>query len=147
STIRPRRLGSSSRPDPAVTRSWSNRLRRPIRRSPGDPVTSNETPAMRRSYAHRHYPGRTMSSPSASRSLSLGTLVLLLAAPLVAQQGTYVLRSGKDTVAIERFTRSPGRLESESFIPVASAHQKFVAELTPDFGVTRITNDFWMMSD
>jgi hypothetical protein len=83
----------------------------------------------------------------ASRGRSLGTLAGLLAAPLVAQQGTYVLRSGKDTVAVERFTRSAGRLEGESFVPMAGAHQKFVAELTPDLGVTRITNQYWMMSD
>src|SRR5690349_7586931 len=76
-------------------------------------------------------------------------LAILVVTPSAAgaQSGTYVLRSGADTVAIERFIRTPGRLVTESSIPSASIRQKTVIDLTPDLAATKLVVQVWQLTD
>ena len=46
-------------------------------------------------------------------SFPLGLVLLSGVTPLAAQSGAFVARLGKDTLAVEKFTRTPARLEGE----------------------------------
>jgi hypothetical protein len=83
------------------------------------------------------------------RSLAPFGLAILLAMPsrAGAQSGTYVLRAGTDTVAVEKFNRTPGRLETETSIPSASIRQKTVIDLTPDLAAVKLVVQVWQLTD
>ena len=71
-------------------------------------------------------------------------VVLMVAWPAAAlaqggsEQGGFITRMGSDTLAVERFTRSAGRLEGEivSLVPAARA-VKYTAALNPDGTISR----------
>ncbi|HEX2093982.1 MAG TPA: DUF2911 domain-containing protein [Longimicrobiaceae bacterium] len=82
----------------------------------------------------------------ASRALRLAAagLPTLLAASLDAQNraapetGAYVVRLGRDTVAVEEFTRTPGRLRGRQLVRSPRTQiREYVAELAPDGTVRR----------
>ena len=64
-----------------------------------------------------------------------------------AQSGIFVLSSGKDTVSVERFRRSAGRLESEMLVRIGSVRLAYDAALTAEGLVTTLTNQFWQATD
>jgi alpha-beta hydrolase superfamily lysophospholipase len=69
----------------------------------------------------------------------LAALALPVAVGAQQQPGTesFITRRGADTVAVERFTRTPARLESELAIKGAPV-QRFTAELAPNALVPRL---------
>lgn len=75
-------------------------------------------------------------------------LVAFAAAPLAAQQpaardsGAFVVMLGADTIAVERYVRTPGRLEGEMLLRTpATVHRRWVAEIGAGERVTRFTYD------
>lgn len=78
-----------------------------------------------------------------SRHLVCLALVLGLAQPAAAQRGMFslIVPSG-DTIAVERFNRTPGRLEVEMLFKVASARFTMAATLASDATVSRFDNAY-----
>ena len=72
---------------------------------------------------------------------ALTTTVVLLGAatmPAAAQtSGEFVIRKGKDTVAVERFTREAGTLQSEIW-QTNGLHLQFVIGLKPDESIDHV---------
>jgi len=73
--------------------------------------------------------------------VSLLVMVALPAAALAQaapEHGGFIVRMGSDTLAVERFTRSPAQLEGEvvSLVPMARA-VRYTASLNPDATVSR----------
>jgi hypothetical protein len=74
----------------------------------------------------------------------IAALLLTLALPAHAlgqarpEQGGFIVRMGSDTLAVERFTRTPAQLEGEvvSLVPMARA-VRYAATLNPDATVSR----------
>jgi dienelactone hydrolase len=66
---------------------------------------------------------------------------------LAGQDATFVLRTGSDTVSIERFSRGPDRLTAELLLKTASIRLKFSAEVKADGTVPRFTNAVWLGAD
>ncbi len=83
-----------------------------------------------------------MSNPR--MPLALLAACLLLPAPAHAlQQGTFVLVTASgDTVSIERFTRTPDRLDAELLINAAGARFTMAVALGPGATVTRLENAY-----
>ncbi|MBL8986150.1 MAG: alpha/beta fold hydrolase [Gemmatimonadetes bacterium] len=73
--------------------------------------------------------------------------VVLAAQPVAAQEAMFVLRSGSDTVSLEKFTRSPGKLTSEVLLKGAGARVTFAADISADGTVPQLTTSFWMATD
>jgi alpha-beta hydrolase superfamily lysophospholipase len=76
---------------------------------------------------------------------SFGSLVAAVVAGCAVT--TFVLRMGKDTVAVERFTRSGDRLEGELLIKVASARFRYLVEFDARGLPSRTTNRYWAATD
>lgn len=74
-------------------------------------------------------------------------LSFALATPLVAQEGTFLLRTGKDTVSIERFNRQRGKLTSELLVKVANVRIRFEADIAEDGSVPLLVNTFYQATD
>lgn len=66
------------------------------------------------------------------RSTSVAILLAGLGTPLRAQEGAYVLTLGKDTVAIETFTRTPTRMTGELASRFGAAGNRLSYEITLD---------------
>jgi dipeptidyl aminopeptidase/acylaminoacyl peptidase len=78
------------------------------------------------------------------RSIAAAASVLAAsAADLTAQQGTFflIVPSG-DTIAVEQFTRTPARVESELLVKVGGARFNMTATLAGDATVARFENAF-----
>lgn len=67
---------------------------------------------------------------AAARSIALGALILTIAPALGAQQASLVYRLGKDTVAVEQFTRTGTRLEGEMVQRTGAAIARTQYEVT-----------------
>lgn len=78
-----------------------------------------------------------------SRRIVSVALAVGLAAPAYAQQGSFALivASG-DTIAVEQFNRSTGRLEAELLLKVGAARFTMAATLAPDGTVSRFDNAY-----
>ncbi len=74
-------------------------------------------------------------------------LALFVAQPVAAQDAMFILRSGSDTVSLEKFSRSPGKLSSEVLIKSAGARITFAVDVAPDGSVPSLTTSFWMATD
>jgi dienelactone hydrolase len=83
---------------------------------------------------------------TASIAFTLGALASFTGSAS-AQDGTFIVRTGADTTAIERFHRTPGRVEGELAVPPANARQKYAVDLAPDGSVAKFTVRFWLMND
>jgi len=79
--------------------------------------------------------------------VTTGVAVLAVAAgaiSLLRAQGsvrTFVLAAGKDTVSVERITRSPGRLEGELLFRGGNQRWHYVATLSPDERIVGLENE------
>lgn len=81
------------------------------------------------------------------RKLSVAALLATVAVaapgrPLAAQQGAppgdvFILVTGNDTVAVERYTRTPATLQSELLVKQAGGRIAITADLAPAGGATR----------
>jgi hypothetical protein len=75
--------------------------------------------------------------------LNLALALLLAPAPAVSQapdSGAFVTRLGADTLAVERFVRTPGRVEADVVLRVpTTTRTRYVLELTPAGEMTRLT--------
>lgn len=60
---------------------------------------------------------------------------------------TFVLRAGKDTVSVERITRSPGRVEGELLFRVANQRWHYLATVGPDERILSLENEFRYATD
>ncbi|HWK89078.1 MAG TPA: DUF2911 domain-containing protein [Longimicrobium sp.] len=69
-------------------------------------------------------------------------------APAAQESGAFVVRLGRDTLAVEQYTRSPGRIEGTlvSRAP-RTLSRAYAAELGPDGSVTRFTVTNRVLSD
>ncbi|HEX7121558.1 MAG TPA: alpha/beta fold hydrolase [Gemmatimonadaceae bacterium] len=77
------------------------------------------------------------------RFLITWAATLALAIPAHAQRSAFVLIGPTgDTVAIERFSRSPDSVAAELLVQVAGARFTFTAALGPDATVSRLVNEF-----
>jgi dienelactone hydrolase len=66
--------------------------------------------------------------------------VIAVLAPTAHAQGhQYVMRMGRDTVAIERITRTPGHIEGDLLSPMLGVRSAFAFDLTPDQRVAALT--------
>lgn len=75
-------------------------------------------------------------------------LLLVLVAPAVAaQEATYVVRRGADTVAVETVRRSPGRLEATLLDVGQRIRWRYAATLGPEETVVRFENAFALATD
>ena len=74
-------------------------------------------------------------------------LLLAIASPAAAQEATWILRRGADTVAIETVRRTPGRLEATLLDPGQRIRWRFAAILGPGEAVTAFENAFALASD
>lgn len=75
------------------------------------------------------------------RNAVFALLAVAAVAPLHAQSGAFVIRLGRDTSAVERFTRSANRIEYEIvWRQPRTTVRRFVYELAPDGRPTRITS-------
>ena len=73
-------------------------------------------------------------------ALSAVTLAAALAAPLAAQErGAFVIRLGRDTTAVERYTRSATRLEGDIVARAPrTTNRHYTVDYGPDGRVTRV---------
>ncbi len=76
-----------------------------------------------------------------------GLLILLLAPAAAAQEATYVVRRGADTVAVETVRRTPGRLEATLLDPGQRVRWRYAATLGPGETVVRFENAFSLATD
>lgn len=60
---------------------------------------------------------------------------------------TFVLRAGKDTIAVERMTRSPGRIEGDLLFPSGNQRWHYIATVGPDQRVLSMANEVRFASD
>lgn len=60
---------------------------------------------------------------------------------------TFLLMSSKDTISVERVTRSPGRLEGELLFRVGNQRWHYIAIIGPDERVVSMENEFRFASD
>jgi dipeptidyl aminopeptidase/acylaminoacyl peptidase len=74
-------------------------------------------------------------------------LLLSLAPAAAAQEATYVVRRGADTVAVETVRRSAGRLEATLLDPGQRIRWRYAATLGPGETVARFENAFSLASD
>ncbi|MEP7383730.1 MAG: alpha/beta hydrolase [Gemmatimonadota bacterium] len=106
-----------------------------------------------RSRFRRHVasPLRTLrrSAPSSVVRLAGALLVAwLVVAPRAAAQGgsqgdlLVLLSGGGDTISVERFTRTPGRLEGELLIASANARFSYAIDVDAQGGATRLVNEY-----
>lgn len=74
------------------------------------------------------------------RTAVFALLAVAAAAPIRAQSGAFIIRLGRDTTAVERFTRSGNRIEAELVWRQPRTNmRRIVYELAPDGRPTRIT--------
>lgn len=78
---------------------------------------------------------------------SAGLLLLLTAPVAAAQEVTYVVRRGSDTVAVETVRRTAGRLEATLLDPGQRVRWRYAATLGPGETVVRFENSFALASD
>ena len=71
----------------------------------------------------------------------------LAAGPLAAQEAMFVLRAGKDTISLERFTRTATRIDSEVFLKPNAVRLRFSATIGADGLIGSLDNQFWMATD
>lgn len=76
-----------------------------------------------------------------------GLLLLLLAPAAAAQEATYVVRRGADTVAVETVRRTAGRLEATLLDPGQRVRWRYAATLGPGETVARFENAFSLATD
>src|SRR5467141_5276576 len=73
-----------------------------------------------------------------SRRLSLLIAVLPLPAALAAQTGQFLVRLGRDTLAVERYTRTADRLEGEQVVrSPRTVHRLYTATFGPGGAIER----------
>jgi hypothetical protein len=75
--------------------------------------------------------------------------LVLAAAPLAAQErGGFIVRLGRDTTAVESFTRTATRIEEEVAVHAPRATwRRYITTLAPDGGVTRLEVSTWRPGD
>jgi uncharacterized protein len=82
---------------------------------------------------------------SKTRLTSFSVGLALAAAPIgmrAQQRDALILLTGNDTVAIERFSRTRDRLESEVLFKAQGIRFTFAATLRPNASVSRLENDY-----
>ena len=67
--------------------------------------------------------------------------------PAAAQQSVFILRAGKDTVSVERFTVTPTRIESEILLKANGARVRFSGMIGADGLIGSLNNEFWIATD
>src|SRR3989442_3315197 len=73
-----------------------------------------------------------------SRRLSLLIAVLAIPVALPAQTGEFLVRLGRDTLAIERYTRTADRLEGEQIVrSPRTVHRLYTATFRPGGAIER----------
>src|SRR2546427_12600253 len=73
-----------------------------------------------------------------SRCLSLLIAVLAIPVALPAQRGEFLVRLGRDTLAIERYTRTADRLEGEQIVrSPRTVHRLYTATFGPGGAIER----------
>ena len=76
-----------------------------------------------------------------------GALIFVPAAQGLAQEATYIVRQGTDTVAIETVRRTPGALEATLLDRYLRVRWRFAAAIAPDETVIRFENAFFQAAD
>ncbi len=77
-------------------------------------------------------------------AVALGSSVSALAQ---GRNGTFILRSGTDTVVLERFRWEGRTLHSENVIRMAQARVGFDLTLSGQLGFERLVNQYWSLAD
>ncbi|MEO8450262.1 MAG: alpha/beta fold hydrolase [Gemmatimonadota bacterium] len=77
----------------------------------------------------------------------LSLLCALLPVSARAQQGTFILRSGNDTISVERFTRTPTSLQTELLLRTASVRMGLTMDIGADGMVPKLESRVWGASD
>jgi len=82
------------------------------------------------------------------------TALILLAAAiagaspaLAPADPVFVLRRGNDTIAVERFTRTAGRISGELLIKQGGLRFRYVADLDSEGRAVKVENKVWMATD
>ncbi len=81
------------------------------------------------------------------RSVMPAVSLALAAAPLAAQEAMFVLRAGKDTISLERFTLTATRIESEILLKPNAIRLRFSAAIGADGMIRSLDNRMWMATD
>jgi len=72
------------------------------------------------------------------RTIALATLSLAIPSLLAAQSGQFIVRLGTDTLAIEQYTRTPGRLQGEQVLrSPRTVHRLYSATFGPGGAIAR----------
>lgn len=96
---------------------------------------------------------RSTHPPFRSGRPGLLVLLALVASPLAAapeppaETDGFVVRLGRDTIAVERFTRTPRRLESDLVFRALGTHWTFTLDLADDGRAVRLENEFRQAAD
>lgn len=62
----------------------------------------------------------------------------MLPAQNASEQGSFVVRQGTDTIAVERFTRTPRQLQGELETRTPTMRLSYTATISPDALIPRI---------
>ena len=81
------------------------------------------------------------------KSLIAVTVFALGAGPVSAQEAMFVLRAGKDTISLERFTVTATRIESEILIKPNAVRLRFSGAIGANGLIASLENQFWMATD
>ena len=140
-----RRGGVDSNRDDAAGRSRAGGGRNPWpARYDGGATTVDRNPGVSRAvrWLHTHHSKGTMV-----KSLITATVFALGAGPVAAQEAMFVLRAGKDTISLERFTVTATRIESEILIKPNAVRLRFSGAIGADGLIGSLENNFWMATD
>ena len=81
------------------------------------------------------------------RSLIAITIISFGAGPVAAQEAMFILRAGKDTISLERFTVTATRIESEILLKPNAVRLRFSGAIGADGLIGSLENNFWMGTD
>ena len=81
------------------------------------------------------------------RSLIAITVISFGAGPVAAQEAMFILRAGKDTISLERFTVTATRIESEILLKPNAVRLRFSGAIGADGLIGSLENNFWMGTD